>query len=150
MLAAADSAVVQTPQLRSLRYRIPLPEVAAEREDSLLGPRALLVAPVPAEHGTESVLCDRVEQRDGLEPVPRRPGPSFYHSAAVDRLHGGHDQPLAELGQSAIAELDRLGEIVASVHVHDREREADRPERLLGQTEQDGRVLAARKNSTRL
>jgi hypothetical protein len=44
----------------------------------------------------------------------------------------------------AIAELDHLGEVVAGVDVHDREREAPGPERLLGQAQEDDRVLAAR------
>ena len=42
-----------------------------------------------------------------------------------------------------VAVLDRLGEVVPGVDVHDRERELARPERLLGEAEQDDRVLAA-------
>src|SRR5919198_1346648 len=44
VLAAADAAVVEVPQLGALVARVPLPEVVAEGEDPLLGPRALLVA----------------------------------------------------------------------------------------------------------
>ena len=45
----------------------------------------------------------------------------------VDRLlHRRDDQPLAELGDAAVAELDHLGEVVAGVDVHEREREAAR------------------------
>ena len=72
-------------------------------------------------------------------------GPGLLDDAAlVDRLlHGGDDQPLAELGDAPVAVLDDLGEVVAGVDVHQREREAAGPERLLGQAQQHDRVLAA-------
>src|SRR3989442_1447486 len=81
-------------------------DVVAEREDALLGPRALLVAARAAERGVEPVLLDRVEQRDGLQPVARGARPGLLDGpAGVDRgLHAGHDQPLAELGHAAVAE----------------------------------------------
>ena len=61
----------------------------------------------------------------GLQPVARGARAGLLDDAAVvDRLlHGGDDQPLAELGDAAVAELDHLGEVVAGVDVHDRERE---------------------------
>jgi len=52
-------------------------------------------------------------------------------------------EPLAELGDAPVAELDRLGEVVPRVDVHEREREAARAEGLFGQPEEDDRVLAA-------
>ena len=75
VLTLAVPAVVEVPQLGPLVLRVPLPEVVAERVHPLLGPGLLLVAPTTAEHGVEAVLGDRVEQRDGLEPVAARPGP---------------------------------------------------------------------------
>ncbi len=50
---------------------------------------------------------------------------------------------LTQLGHKSVAELEHLGEVVAGVDVHDREREARRPEGLLGQAQQHDRVLAA-------
>ena len=44
---------------------------------------------------------------------------------------------------AAVAELDRLGEVVPGVDVHHRERERRRAKRLLGQAQQHDRVLAA-------
>src|SRR2546429_3284562 len=96
VLAAADAPVVDVPQLGALVARVPAAEVVAEREDALLGPRALLVAARAAERGVEPVLLDRVEQRYGLQPVARGARPGLLDGpAGVDRgLHAGHDQPL--------------------------------------------------------
>ena len=91
------------------------------------------------------MLGDRVEQRHGLQAVARgaRPG-LLEHAAAVDRvLHARDDQPLAQFGDAPVAELDHLGEVVAGVDVHQRERERRRAERLLGEAQQHDRVLAA-------
>ncbi len=72
-------------------------------------------------------------------------GPRLLDDAArVDRLlHRGDDEPLAELGHAPVAVLDHLGEVVPRVDVHQREGEAARAERLLGQAQQHDRVLAA-------
>src|SRR5947209_3191198 len=72
VLALADLAVVQRPQLGPLALGIPLAELVAEREHALLGSRPLLVAPGAAERGVEAVLCDRVQQRGGLKPIAGR------------------------------------------------------------------------------
>jgi hypothetical protein len=69
VLAGRVPAVVEVPQLRALRARVPAAERVAQADDPLLGPRALLVAAAAAEHGVEPVLVDRVEQRDGLQRV---------------------------------------------------------------------------------
>src|SRR3954449_4611981 len=145
VLALADATVVDAPQLRALAARIPLAEVVAEAEDPLLRAGALLVAAGPAERGVEAVLLDGVEERRRLQPVARRARPGLLgHAPVVDRLlHGGDDQPLAELGDAAVAELDDLGEVVPGVDVHQREREPPRPEGLLGQPQHHDRVLAA-------
>jgi hypothetical protein len=92
------------------------------------------------------VLGDRVEQGHGLQAVARGPLANLVDDpSGVDRvLHGGDEQPLAELGHAAIAEGDDLREVVARVDVHEREGEARGPEGLLGQAQQDDRVLAAR------
>ena len=69
MLALAELAVVEAPQLGPLCLGLPLPELIAQREDALLGARLLLVASRATEDGIELVLQDRVEQSRGLQPV---------------------------------------------------------------------------------
>ena len=66
-LARSDAAVEQVPQLGPLVLRIPLALGVAEREDALLGARALLVAPRAAERRVEVARLERVEQRLGLQ-----------------------------------------------------------------------------------
>ena len=151
MLAAPDAPVVEVPQLGPLRARVPLAEVVAEREDPLLGAGALLVAARAAERGVEAAVLDRVEQRDGLQPVARRAGlgriPLLARAAGGDRvLDPGGDQALAQLADAALDVLEHLGEVVARVDVQHGEREAAGAEGLLGETEKDDRVLAAREH----
>ena len=144
MLSAADTPVVERPELRPLRARLPLSELVAQREDALLGASLLLVAPGSAEDGVELVLGDGVQERRRLQPVARRVAGLFAHATLVDRvLDGGHDEPLAQLRHAAVAELEHLGEVVARVDVHDREGEARRPEGLLGEAQEHDGVLAA-------
>ena len=142
MLALAQAAVVEVPDLGALGARVPLAELVAEGQDALLRPRALLVAARAPEGGVEAVLLDRLEQHRGLEAVARRA--LLPDAARVDRLlHRRDDQPLVERLDQAVAELDHLGEVVAGVDVEDRERQRAGPERLLGEAQQDERVLAA-------
>jgi hypothetical protein len=91
------------------------------------------------------VLLDGVQQGHRLQPVPAGvPAGLLDDPARVDGvLHGRDDQPDAELGHPAVAELDHLGEVVPGVHVHHRERDPGRPERLLRQRQHHDRVLAA-------
>jgi hypothetical protein len=74
VLALMVAPVVQVPQLGTLRLRVPLAELVAEREHPLLGARLLLVTASAAERGVELVLADRPQQRDGLHRVARRDG----------------------------------------------------------------------------
>src|SRR5207302_8433975 len=55
VLALADARVVEVPELRALRTRVPLAEVVAEAEDALLRASALLVAARAAHRGVEAV-----------------------------------------------------------------------------------------------
>ncbi len=67
-----------------------------------------------------------------------------HDAAARDRvLDRAHDQALAQLGGARVAERDHFGKVVPGVDVQQREREAARAERLLGQAQQHERVLAA-------
>src|SRR5205823_6305731 len=103
-----DAPVVEVTQLGALVLGVPLAEFVAEGEHALLRTRALLVAPGAAERSIEAVLGDGVQQRDRLQPVAGGPRPRLLdHPAAVDRrLHARHDEALAELGHTAVAELD--------------------------------------------
>src|SRR4051812_24665473 len=145
VLTLADARVVDVPQLGPLRAGVPLAEVVAEREDALLCAGALLVAARSADRGVELVLLDRVEQGRRLQLVPRGARTGLLDDASfVDRLlHRRNDQSSPELGDATVAELDPLGEFVARVDVHDRERELAGPERLLREPQQDDRVLTA-------
>jgi len=91
------------------------------------------------------VPAPRRAARRRLQRVARCPRSGLLdHAPTGDRiLDRGDDQPLAELVQPPVAELERLGEVVARVDVHHGERERCRTERLLGEPEQDDRILAA-------
>ena len=69
MLSPALAAVVEVPELGALHFRVPAVLRGAEREDPLLGPRFLLVAPRAAERGVEAVLVERLLERLGLHDV---------------------------------------------------------------------------------
>ena len=144
VLAGADARVVETPQLGALVLRIPLAEQVAEAEDALLGAGLVLVAAGATEGGVELVAADLVQQRLGLQTVARAGGARVCDAALVDRvLHAGHHEPHAHLLDETVAELDHLGEVVARVDVHHRERDHAGLERLLGEVQHDDAVLAA-------
>src|SRR6202012_3976923 len=105
---------LERPQLGPLALGVPLAEVVAEGEHALLGTGALLVAAGTTEGRVEAVLLDGVEQRGGLQPVARgtRAG-LLSDTTLVDRvLDGGDDQPLTDVRDDAITELDDLREVV--------------------------------------
>ncbi len=109
---------------------------ARARSSSRRAPPNAASKPCSAIASSSVTVCSRLRDARG-------PG-LLDHAAAVDRvLDAGHDQPLAQLGHAAVAELDHLGEVVARVDVHQRERERRRAKRLLGQAQQHDRVLAA-------
>src|SRR4029077_11467983 len=82
VLTLVRAAVVQVPQLGSLRLGVPLTELVAEAEYPLLGAGLLLVATGPTERGVEFVLPDGAQQREGLHRVARRDG--LHDAARVD------------------------------------------------------------------
>ena len=98
VLARPVPGVVEVPQLGSLRARVPLAELVAQREHPLLGPRLLLVAPAAPEHGVVAVLLENPQQGEGLQPVARRAGHGLLDDrAAVDvLLHRADDEPDVE------------------------------------------------------
>ena len=138
-----------TSTLGPLGAGLPLPELVAEREDALLGAGLLLIALAATEDRIELVLLDGVEQGYGLQSVARRiVARLLAHAALIDALDAGDDEPLAQLDDTAVAELEHLGKVVPGVDVHDREWELGRTEGLLGDAQQDDRVLPPRKSTT--
>ena len=79
----------------------------------------------------------------------RGPVCSTTRPLSIDACTEAIDEALAELRDTAVAELDRLGEVVTGVDVHEREREPAGAEGLLGEPQQDDRVLAAREEEHR-
>src|SRR5580765_6306591 len=53
-----DSRIVEIPQLGALVLRVPLTELVTEREEALLRPRLLLVAPRAADGGIEAMVTE--------------------------------------------------------------------------------------------
>ncbi len=142
----AVAAVVEVPQLGPLVLRVPLAEVVAEAEHPLLGPGLLLVAAGTAEDGVEALLLDASQQGDGLQPVAAGPRPGLLAPSARRRCRparwprrGGRRPAPPSRSRNA----SDLGEVVAGVDVHHRERAPGRAERLHGQVQHDDRVLAA-------
>src|SRR5437660_7710331 len=126
VLPFVQTPIVETPHLRPLALRLPLTELVAEREDALLGASTLLVAPCATEGGIEAVLANRIQQRHGLQRVARgaRAGLLDDATAPDGLLNRGHDQGLTNLAHPPVAELERLGEVVARVDVHNRKGKA--------------------------
>ncbi|KGD34002.1 hypothetical protein DO72_1365 [Burkholderia pseudomallei] len=156
MFAPVQPRVVHAPQLRALRLRVPLAEFVAKRENPLLRPRLLLVAPRPADHRRVAVPLDRLEQRDRLRGVARIRLAAQHHRAARDRILDVADHQLrANLLRAAVAEIDHLVVVVARVDVHERKRQRRpavraEPERLEREMQHDHRILAAREQQRRL
>ena len=93
---------------------------------------------------------DGVEQGRGLQPVARGDRARVGHPALVDGvLHAGHEQAGALGLDLRVPVVEHLGEVVARVHVEHREGDLPGLERLGGQVQQDGRVLAAAEEEDR-
>ena len=106
-------------------------------------PEGVAEGVTPFTHGTHEFT--RIMKTVALRQALDEGGydAAFGGAAGVDGgLHRGHHQADAHLLHAAIAVFEHLGEVVPGVHVHHGERRLGRPERLLGQAQQHGRVLA--------
>ncbi len=124
------------------------PNSSRWREDALLGAGALLVAARAADRGVEAVLLDRVEQRRGLEPVARGARARLLGDAAACRSTPARSATTSRSPSSATrrSRYSIASEKLCPVSsMQEREREPRRPEGLLGQAQEDDRVLAAPK-----
>jgi hypothetical protein len=85
-----------------------------------------------------------------LELVVRGVGIKLADPAAIDRLlYRGDDQLVARVAEPPVAELQHLGEVVPGVDVKHRKWERHWRKRLLGQTQEHDRVLAAAEQEDR-
>ena len=147
-----DAAVVERPQLGPLVLRIPLAELVAVRRRCAPWrgrvSSSRRAPPIAASNWCASMASSSV---DGLQPVARcaralllGDPPASMESCTLATISRS---PSSATRRSR--KLDRLGEVVPGVDVEQREREARRPERLLGQAQQHERVLAAREQQAR-
>ena len=148
VLAHAVTTVVQVPELGTLVLGVPLTEVIAEREDAFFGACFFFVTACPAEQRIKPVGLDRIKQCWNLRPVSRRERSRiFRRDAFVNQvLDLVNDQSLAELFDELVAEVERFGEVVSRVDMHERERELRGTERLLREVHHHDRVLASREH----
>ena len=124
----------------------------AEGEDALLGPRLLFVAARAPEGGVETVFVERLAQSDRLHHM------RVHVRAVVERIDVVADAVLvdvdqkieAELLRHRVAEFDHLPELPGRIDVKKGERRLCRIERLHGEMQQDGRILADRIEHDRL
>ncbi len=124
----------------------------AEREDPLLCPAFLLVAPRPADRRVEPVLVERLLQRLGLHDlrVQCRSGGDWVDAAVEPLLVDMHDQVEAEPLRGCVAERDHLAEFPGGVDVQQREGRLRRIERLQREVQQNARILADRVHQHRV
>ena len=80
---------------------------------------------------------------------PSRPFSSTARPSSIDCCTEATTSGTPESFDLAVAVVDDLGEVVTGVDVHQRERKARRPERLLGQPQHHRGVLAAREEQHR-
>ena len=120
-------------------------------ENSLLGPRLLLVTSRPAACRVELVFGQGVEQSDSLQLVAARIVPGLLlHTALVDGLlHRTHDKVSTELLHQVIPVGDGLRKIVTGVDMYQRERNLGRIKGLVCQISQHNGILSAREQDAR-
>ena len=146
MLAAPDAAVVEAPQLGALaragptgrsrrgrRRSAPWPGRAPRRGARRRTPRRSRARAIASSSVT---VCSRLREARG--PVSSTARPLSIDSCTEATISRSPSSATRRSRNS----ID-LGEVVARVDVHDRERERRRPERLLGEPQQHDRVLAA-------
>ena len=136
VLAPADAPVVEVPQLgalglagpsrRSRRGSDMMRSLARARSSSRRAPPKAASKPCSAIASSSVVVCRRLREARGPVSSTTRP-------ASIESCTRATISRSPQLGHAAVAELDHLGEVVAGVDVHEREREARRAERLLGQ-----------------
>ena len=140
----ADTGVVDVPQFRTLVLRVPLVEFVAERKDTFLGTRFLLVAAGSTEGGIEFVFVKSMKQGLCLHQV------GMYLATVGERSYAGtesihvafHNQFPAMFGGIFVAELQHLLKLPFRVDVHQRERRTSGCKGLFGQTYHYRRILA--------
>src|SRR6185436_14814240 len=102
--------VQQVPELGPLMLGVPLTFGIPEREDALLGTRALLVAPRAAEGGVEVSRLERVEQRLGFQKTTAALCADQERLGAVGNrlVVGVNDQAGADFAGVPVPEINHL------------------------------------------
>ena len=125
MLARFDAGVEQRPQLGALLFGLPLAKAVAVAEDAFFGAGLFFITAGAAHEHVKAVFFNGFEQRHGLVAVARLQRVREANRAAFDGvLQMAHHQTFAHLGHTAVAEFDHFGEVVAGVHVQEREGQA--------------------------
>ena len=145
VFAGVFAAVEEVPEFGALVLGVPLAEVVAVGEEALLGAGFLFVAASAAEAGVVLVLLDGIEQGDGLEFVAGGVGAFFFDDAAGINglLDVADDERGADEVHEFIAVAHGFGEIVAGIHVDEREGHAGGPEGFFCKPCHDDRVFPA-------
>ena len=133
-------------KLRPLVLRVPLARGVAERVDALLGPALLFVAPRPAKRRVEAAFFQRIQQAARLQqPAAVLRAQRIGIGAVCNRLLVAmHDQVGADLARVLVAEPNHLGELIAGIHMQQRERNLPRIKGLLRQSQHHRRIFADR------
>src|SRR6185437_7048380 len=136
----------EVPQFRPLRPRVPRMPAAADREDALLGPAFLLVAPRPAKRGVKLVPVERLLQRLCFHHLGVQRGARVDRvDAAVEPLLiGVHDEVEPEPPRGRVAKRDHLAKFPCRIDVQHRKRRLRRMERLQREMQENARILADR------
>ena len=116
----------------------------AQREDALLGPGLLLVAPGAADGAVSLELVQPLAQGDGLHDARVFVGSVRERGHALgNRCVVGLDLEVEiELAGHAVAKLDHLPELPGGVDVHDLEGNGSGVKGLAGEVKKDAGVLA--------
>ena len=139
------AAVENVPQLRTLILGVPLPERIPMGEKPFFRTRLFFVAPPASKCGIVITRLKTVKQGNGLQSVAAGMGTGlFLYLAGINGLlYRSHHQFRAQFRNKAIPILHRFREIMAGVHVHERERQTGGIKCLLCQMRHDDGILAS-------
>ena len=138
--------VVEVPQFGALLLRVPAVIATPEAEDALLRATFFLVTARAAEGGVETKLIERLLESFSLphirmqRPMVERVDAFLHRLRIVIDGINSMAASLAALSRSAY----HVAKLPGRIHVQQRKRRAGRIERLLGQVQHHGAVLADR------
>src|SRR5471030_2415667 len=83
MFPVMKPSVKDVPKFGPLIFRVPLAELVPMRKEAFLGPCFFLVPARSADGGVGAEFLQRVEEGDGLEPVPARVDALFLSATSL-------------------------------------------------------------------